>query len=479
MELKDFFREIRNKVLGTNYVTNKLSKDIAHLVEQLKKGQQESALQVSKDVAQKLEQLEKNHQANTLRLETRIKDLTFEISSLNRRRFQSKHPATILFLVHNGEAWPALEEIFLRMKSDPNFEPVVATIPRRYPGAREFEKEDLTHAILTSRGIPHIRFNIDGLSALNNIHTISPDIIFRQSQWENDIWPELSAERLTAFRLCYVPYEVEPFPLEPTYYPDSLRRFFESCWRIFIQPKIREDNLELQDNIFKPLNTRYMGTPKCQYVHNLRNKPKSRRTFTLLWSAHHSIGQQWSNFGTFPKIKGEMIDWAKKEEDIFFIFSPHPALESLGQHGCAELTCAEWAEFLEEWNRLPNTATISGIENDKAFSEADALLIDGISWLLEFQFLQRPVIQIEREDHAPYNKTWRQIMRGVHSFSSIDEAMLKVYAFKNGEPDSRLEQQIENCHLFIREDAAQSIIDEIRTALAVPPHSYLHDNNQA
>ena len=143
----------------------------------------------------------------------------------------------MLFLVHYMEAWDSIADVVQLMLVADDFEPIVASLPRRLPGSSDFSHEDLTHARLTALGIPHIR--LDGTSlAADAVKQLDPDLIFRQSQWDRDIPPAFSATSLRYARLALVPYEMcnlleNPPSRSAVHDSASDSIFHRSCWAVF------------------------------------------------------------------------------------------------------------------------------------------------------------------------------------------------------------------------------------------------------
>jgi hypothetical protein len=95
-----------------------------------------------------------------------------------------------VFLVHVVEAWDALSDVYQAMLEDERFEPLVATIHRRFPGDKGYGGEEITSKALSEAGVRHLRLGMsDSMEALDILKSFGPDVIFRQSHWDNDVPP--------------------------------------------------------------------------------------------------------------------------------------------------------------------------------------------------------------------------------------------------------------------------------------------------
>ena len=67
--------------------------------------------------------------------------------------------------------------------------------------------EAQTSAALQKAGVRHIRLGMEpSWPALDILRAIQPDVILRQSQWEQDVPPAFATSRLSFARICSVPY---------------------------------------------------------------------------------------------------------------------------------------------------------------------------------------------------------------------------------------------------------------------------------
>ncbi|MFC9918531.1 hypothetical protein [Agromyces binzhouensis] len=380
-------------------------------------------------------------------------------------------PIRVLLLIHYPEAWASLAGVHRALEADARFAVTVATIPRRFPGADRFAGEDVTHAALAASGVPHIRLDFaDSFESLDVVRALRPHLVFRQSQWDSDVPPAFSAQALGFTRLCLVPYETMNLienvrhDASPT---DSAvdAPYHRAAWRIFCaNDEVRSaaaSNGTLGADRFV-----VTGHPKAASIGNAApHWPVSQgdgRRGRIVWSAHHSIGEHWTRFGMFHRMHRRMLLFAASRPDLEFVFMPHPMLPSYVGHPDSPTGRREFAAFVDDWDRLPNTARYTGPDYAGVLRAADAVITDGISMLIEPQIVRRPVVFIERDDHRPFNATGRAVIRGVHSHHDIESAIEAVARFALGGPDPLSELQEHNVRmLFAHPDPERRIIDAI------------------
>ncbi len=394
-------------------------------------------------------------------------------AALAARRTHPVAPYRVLFLVHHPEAWYSLADVYAGMASAPDFDTLVASIPRWFPGASGHQDEGRAHDALTGWGVPHVRFNHeDSFADLTVARAFAPDVIFRQSQWDPDVPAAFATAELTFARLCLVPYEtmslietpVDDGELNPSY--DC--PYYRSAWRVFhANPMIRSVALRHAVSA-NPGHHVVTGHPKADVITRAlaSAEPEPQRPFTVLWSPHHSITDEWNRFGTFHQTAFEMVNLAKLHPDWHFVLSMHPALVTRIDNPAPPLTHDFVERFRTQWSQLPNTEFFPGGDYAPLFAHSDALVSDGLSWLLEYQFAKKPVIFLERPDHRRFNDVGERALSGVTRVRSVDEAADLLEGLAAGRThDLRSEQDQIVEQLFGAPGAADRIIAAIRDGL--------------
>lgn len=439
----------------------------------------------------------KDHAARVIHIEAQLGELTAELraelaslrervgaveqiaaqardhAALAVRTRPPKPPYRVLFLVHNPEAWYALADVYAEMAAAPDFSTLVASIPRRYPGSPEFKDEDHVHARLVEFGVPHLRFNHpDPFQDLVTARAFAPDVIFRQSQWEPDVPEAFSAAQLSFARLCLVPYTAmsllgsshDPGRRNPAH--DTV--YAHSVWRVFHANDLSRAAALAAAPWAIPDRHLVTGHPKGEtLLREASASPGGDGRFTVLWSSHHSITDEWSRFGTFHQTAFDMVEVARTHPQWTFVFSPHPALRTRLEAADPPLSREFVDRFWDEWNALPNTELFPGGAYAGLFARSNVLVSDGISWLLEFQLLKRPVVFLERENHRALSEIGEIALAGMNRVSSISEAVTLLETLADGGDDPMASGQHDVvARLFGEPGAAHRVGQVIREGLA-------------
>ncbi|WP_433275580.1 hypothetical protein ACQPZA_30710 [Pseudonocardia xinjiangensis] len=396
-----------------------------------------------------------------------------------RRTALRRRPTRVLFLVHVIGAWDSYHALVQKMAAADDFEPIVASIPRRFPGSDGLGSEEDVHRGLSDRGVAHLRFSDgDPRDLLRLIKAIEPDVIFRQSQWDADIPDELGTERLGFARTCLVPYETMnivvnvPNPRTSNTAVDS--DYHRSAWLVFCTNVMMLDTA-VRDGARAGAQFRVVGHPKADHLRAARpswpvHTPEEAagRPGRVVWSAHHSIAQGWTDFGAFHLMSEDMLAWAAQRSDVQFVFMPHPALLPFPGSDASPVSRSDFDAWMEKWAALPNTAVLSEADYGPALAASDVMVTDGLSMLVEYQLFDKPVIFFERDGHRPFNAIGEQVATGVHTVHTVDDARGLAEKFLAGEPDPLRPRQRDNVQrLFGSGDSTERILAALRREIAL------------
>jgi hypothetical protein len=408
----------------------------------------------------------------------RFAELRDSVHLVARRTSLQRRPTRVLFLVHLLGAWDSYHALVAAMADSDDFEPVVASTPRRFRGASGLYGEEDVHRGLAERGVAHLRLAADDLhDALRLIKAIEPDVIFRQSQWDADIPDELGTERLRFARTCLVPYETMNIVVNVAdgHTPNSAidSDYHRTAWLVFCT---NEETLDtaVRDGARDGTQFRVVGHPKADHLRSAAPSwplppapPGEEQYGRVVWSAHHTIGTGWTDFGAFHLVRDEMLAWARHRDDVQFVFMPHPALLPFPDSDASPITRADFDAWMRAWAALPHTAVLSETDYGPTLAASDVMVTDGLSMLVEYQLFGKPVIFFERPGHRPFNAIGERVAGGVHTVHTVAEARRLAEKFLGGEPDPLRPRQRENVReLFGAGDSVGQILAALRAEVA-------------
>jgi len=396
--------------------------------------------------------------------------------NLVARRGAFRHDVTrVVLLVHHVEAWDSLDDLVRLMEMSDDFDPVIVTIPRHFGGQGELRDEDLVHEGLLARGVAHLRATADRVDdVLRLVKLLEPDVVIRQSQWDQDVDPLLSTALLGFARLCVVPYETMnlvvnvPDPRTPAVNTAVDADLHRAAWLVFCTNEQTRD-AAARDGVRGADRYRVTGHPKLDVLRTARPswpvvERESRRP-RVVWSSHHSIGGGWTRFGLFPELAEDMLEWAR-QGDAEIVWMPHPALVPYMAREGSRYTASQYEDWLARWSELGNTGVVQGGGYAPVLAAADVMVTDGLSMLAEFQVLNKPVVFVERDGHRPFTDLGERIAAGthvVHDTAGAREVVERVLR----EGDELAPVQERNvAELFGPPGAAGRILDVLRAEIA-------------
>lgn len=404
----------------------------------------------------------------------RFAELRDSVHLVARRTALRRRPTRVLFLVHMLGTWSSYHDLVEAMVRSDDFVPVVVSTARRFRGSNGLYGEEEVHRGLTARGVAHLRLAPDDLDdALSLIKAIDPDLIFRQSQWDDDVPDELATSRLGFARTCLIPYETMNIVVNvegertPNTAVDS--DYHRAAWLVFCTNELMLD-AAVRDGAREGSQFRVVGHPKADRLRRATPSwpvdgpaPGGR----VVWSAHHTIGQGWTDFGAFHVMRDEMLAWARRRADVHFVFMPHPALLPFPDSDDSPISRAEFDGWTAAWSALPNTAVVSETEYGPTLAASDVMVTDGLSMLVEYQLFTKPVIFFDRDGHRPFNAIGERVALGVHPVRTVPDARRLAEEFLDGQPDPLRDRQQENAReLFGVGESVARILAVLRREIA-------------
>lgn len=382
-----------------------------------------------------------------------VHQISQTLNLIARRQTRANQSIRCVFLVHHIAVWDALVNVYQAMADAPDFDPIVITLPHCFNKERTFTGETAVHDALQTAGIPHLRFNMaNSFEGLDTLKVLEPDIIFRQSPWDADVPPAFATSEINFARLCYVSYGYQTIQKDSvgSHY-DADQTYHRACWRIFC---MSEKNLALiaNNSLLRGRNAVLTGYPKFDRLVEAKSRPfwpidRGKRHFRVIWGAHHSVKQdEWDGFGMFPLIFREMLEWARRNQDVEIAFKPHPMLFE----SCAQglLTREAMNRFKTDWQTLPNTAFVEGGDYGPLFAASDAMISDGISFFSEYQLFDKPLVYLDSQKHSKFNPAGAVLLQGMYRAVTLKDALSYLAQFKQDGKDPLKE-------------ARQSVIREI------------------
>ena len=337
----------------------------------------------------------------------------------------------VVFLTFYYEAWDALAGVYGLMKADPRFDVKVVAVSRKLTGGAGFDDAAGVSAFFDRLGIDH-EVNADLTSLYRGE---GPDYIFVNYPWQRNYSPQYRPDKLAAIgRIVYVPYFSLPLVQEPADGVDPASGFEPIAAHLYTQRMHQVASLVFtQDDFTRDAfaltqrgntHVHFVGSTKLDELvvdYKEAGAGVAGVSKTLLWAPHHSYSKHWLNFGNFPQVKEEMLEWAGAHTDWKIILRPHPFLfGTLIDRNI--LSATELESWLNWWNALPNTSIDVSSSSAQIFARATHILTDGISYLAEWPLATgKPAIFLEHDGHWEFSPMGELAAATAHKISMIGE----------------------------------------------------------
>jgi hypothetical protein len=330
------------------------------------------------------------------------------------RRTQSNHrklkaalkgadKVKVAFMVINASVWK-YDTLYRMMEDDPVFEPAIVICPSVVFG-KEMMKMEIERATewFENKGYRMINTWDKAHNQWVDIKkSFGPDIVFFTNP-HNQSHPQYFITNFLDTLTCYVPYGI----MTPNRQRDQFDKDFHNfLWRAFYETPL---HLEMAQKYSrnKGCNGVAVGYPVFDEMlekQAKKNPPQVWKSTVrplkkIIWAPHHTLNlfRERQNYSSFLEYADFMIEIAEKYKDqVQFAFKPHPGLRpKLSQPdvwGEAKTTA-----YYEQWDALPNAQTEEeGYIN--LFLQSDGLILDSISFMVEYMFTGKPLIFTIKDD---------------------------------------------------------------------------------
>ena len=150
----------------------------------------------------------------------------------------------------------------------------------------------------------------------------------------------------------------------------------------------------------------------------------------IIYAPHWSINST-ANYATFQWNFQFMYEFAKAHPEISWVFKPHPNLLFSAVEEKIFPSAETFKEYLQAWDKLPNALFYTGAYYQDIFATSDGMILDSCSFIVEYQFVDKPMIFLTREGEK-FNELGREILKASYlvdgqNLDEIATTMQKVF----------------------------------------------------
>lgn len=297
-----------------------------------------------------------------------------------RKNHSDKEKKRILIILNFPQGWNTYKPI-LNAFSEYNCDvDLIAWTGTDYPNnVADFWKAE----------IPEI--NISSPNRIISLDQFAPDIVFRQTPYEDEYPREYSANTISkSAKLCYIPYGYEPsrekhLRIEYNYvffpYVDAIFADNSSTYNYCIDKK--KESIFLAD-----IQVYDLGFPRFDLI-KIEERQRSFKSF--LWIPRWSVNSKDNDGTSFFSYFKFLVDFFAENKGCSLIIRPHPLMFSnFIKEGV--LSKDNIDELKNSINRMQNVSLDENSDYLESFSRADVLIADFSSIMIEFFISGKPII---------------------------------------------------------------------------------------
>lgn len=326
------------------------------------------------------------------------------VDRIRNRRAGAK--IKVLFIVSEIAKWKE-QSLYEAMSRSEDFDPVVAI--SAYNGQSEGQVsngklEDVlaaAEAFFDRMGDKHVRaVKIAGGNRIfSDLSEFNPDIVYYTEPWMESESRQ-TPEWVSRFALtCYSPYYVPNYSCLKEACKLPLHRFL---WNYYCMGKSEAKYFTNAYYPFKNCRTTTsfvgVGHPALDYFN--QNKRQCFSSKTIIYAPHCTIAggtSTWIHYyGTFRWSGDFMLEYAKSNPEIKWVFKPHPQLR-YGIKRAGLMSDEEIDAYYSEWRRIGTVCEDSDYQ--ELFLDSFAMITDCGSFLSEYGATERPIIHLISSDN--------------------------------------------------------------------------------
>ncbi len=413
----------------------------------------------------------------------KIKQCINEKQSINYLKKQNKavvknRNIRVLFLIKDAFTWNKIKSLYFEMKKSNKFDVKIVCCPEPYK-----EDTSITYNFFINQGYDCIDARIgngpwDAMKNIGewfNLKQLKPDYVFYTEPY-NLYLPKCYQTKVVSSyaKVCIIEYgfkttqeflEIMPKDFYRDVYLSYGNNVEETNYLKQQYEKTYKQNLQ---------HFKYLGFLAYPDIFSQQNKQspawnfsknKIRAIWTPRWTTDNTMG------GTnFFKYKNFMFDYAKNNQDVDFIFRPHPmALDNFLRTGL--MSKQEVDEFINRCQTEENLSLDTNPNYISTFWNSSFLITDISSIIVEYFVMNKPIIFCQVENvNQKFLPTFKKIIDTCYIVNNKEELQKTLNFLKQGNDPKKAEREKLFAEIFgdfSKQTAANILQDIINDAKGV------------
>lgn len=382
---------------------------------------------------------------------------------VNNSRIDRDGKVKIVFIVFSPQSWNSLKTVYLAARKNIRVVTHVIVLPYDTIGP---EGESISSYTYFAQECPEaVEAYENGI--LLDLKEIQPDIVFRQSPYDNFYPKEYSYDQLAKYtKVCYVPYNYNSSPLKhlKIEYSDVMLR---NVYAIFTDNiSNMEYCLKRKEEVkwYKGLNVYYLGFPRFDLYTDINQnqshlQKEKENNICYTWMPRWSTDSIYNDATGFFDYCEHLIRYFGIHRELMLIIRPHPMMFSnfIEKGLMSEEAVAKFRRRLVDFQ---NICLDNHLDYMETFLDTDVLIADLSSLNVEFFITGKPIIYCGNV--GEFNRETRGMVELFYKVSNWDEMKLCLDQLALGF-DQNKEKRYDAIQEFLKEipeNIGEAILNE-------------------
>lgn len=326
----------------------------------------------------------------------------------------------VTFLAISAAEWPA-DELYRMLEEDPHFEVTVTNCPLTdrdvNDSVRTYTQNKLFFTEKGYRVLDTYSPGDDRIYTWEELNEV-PDIVIHVTPWYKALPDSYQITGYPCSRVnLYIPYAFGTDGGEgPSQYSSAYDKDFYNMLRCaYVNTGFKLEWFQ-KHQLLQGRNIIYSGYAKMDYFYRehsfdegdirriwkIPEKAEVNGVKRVIVAPHHSfLGYGGMLFSTFAKNAYFWLYLAEKyQNEISFIFKPHPNLRCRAVEAGVFKTAEEYDAYVAKWNAMPNAKVVEEGSYLEVFATSDAMIMDSSSFLAEYLYVDKPLLFLTRPEQV-------------------------------------------------------------------------------
>lgn len=329
-------------------------------------------------------------------------DPEYESACLQRDKHQEvlmqlrkkKGKINVLFFVINSSCWK-FDSVYQEMARRKRYNPIILVCPQCDRGEEhKREQQQSCFEFFKAKGYKVVNSFDAATGSYIDARTLSPDILFYTNPYEGLIDERYYISNFSDVLTCYANYA---FLNNDEKWAASLP-LHKSVWKYFCEYDLTRHYNKVGTKLYYdnrvvvgyPMYDRFVDKGFAGSDWKQQGSSKKR----VIYAPHHTIeADGWIHYSTFlttGEIMSSLRD--KYKDQVQFVFKPHPLLKTklYNMPGWGK---ARTDAYYKAWANAENSTFVDTDYVD-LFKSSDALIHDCGSFIVEYLYVQKPVMHL-------------------------------------------------------------------------------------